>query len=323
MIDNNIIIEALKKTKNSLTFAQNQIDALLAGLSPPQTLNIIPNTYYAALPDHIFYARKDRCLVHPKSEAFTRNFGWNTSLHMDFGAKYEGKRLGIPITLVDSNTEKVKFTFEVSDESDDGFYYIGDVEDGLDKHIICFDPNTKIAYEIYSSDAVNKKAYSGAIFDFKTNDMRPLRFTSADAAGLPIILGLVRYDEIEAGAINHAIRFTVEKTSGSTWPGSHHTDGLFDVVADQRPPLGQFFRLKSSVDISKFSRTNQIILTAMRDYGIILADNGSDLYFSGCPDERWDNDDLGNLRSIKGSDVEAIDVSPLMISRNSYAARKI
>src|SRR5581483_9535067 len=158
------------------------------------------------------------------------------------------------------------------------------------------------------------------IFNLLSDALRPASWTSADAAGLPIFPGLVRYDEITAGAIRHAIRFTVPHTQNSyVWPARHEASSL---TGAQYPPMGARFRLKASFDISKFSATNQIILTALQRYGMMLADNGSSWYISGAPDSRWNNDDLHALTTIAGSNFEAVDVSPLMVDPNSGQARQ-
>jgi hypothetical protein len=170
-------------------------------------------------------------------------------------------------------------------------------------------------YEIY--DAIYENGVwsggSGAIWDLHSNALRPDTWTSADAAGLPILPGLLRYDEVLAGEIRHAIRFTVENTAGYIWPARHQTDDPQDGV----PPMGARFRLKDSYNISGFSPDLQPILQAMKTYGIILADNGSNWYVSGAPDERWDNDMLHLLDVLTGNDFEVVATSMLMVDPNS------
>ena len=181
-------------------------------------------------------------------------------------------------------------------------------------------PTNCILYEIWDAypQTASWQGGSGAIFNLLSDALRPADWTSADAAGLPIFPGLVRYDEIAAGAIRHAIRFTVPQTQNAyVWPARHEASSL---TGSQYPPMGARFRLKASVDISEFSPTNQIILTALKQYGMMLADNGSSWYISGAPDSRWDNDDLHNLTTLTGSDFEAVDVSPLMVDPNSGQA---
>jgi hypothetical protein len=154
------------------------------------------------------------------------------------------------------------------------------------------------------------QASSGAIFDLKSHQLRPDTWTSADAAGLPILPGLVRYDEIIAGEIGHAIRFTAPETrKAHIWPARHHASNLTGL---QYPPMGQRFRLKRDFDLTNFSPSANIILQALKKYGLILADNGSPWFISGVPDERWDNNILNELKQVPGSAFEAIDVTSLM-----------
>lgn len=156
------------------------------------------------------------------------------------------------------------------------------------------------------------------MFDLNSHALRPDGWTSADAAGLPILAGLVRYEEVQAGAINHAIRFTAPRTRRSyIWPARHQAGASDDPAL---PPMGQRFRLKASFDISSFSPEVQVILTALKTYGMILADNGSSWYISGAPDERWNNDVLAELKTLQGSDFEAVDTSALMIDPDSGQA---
>ena len=162
------------------------------------------------------------------------------------------------------------------------------------------------------------RAGAGAIFNLLSNALRPSGWTSTDAAGLPVFPGLVRYDEIAAGEIRHAIRFTVPQTQRAfVWPARHYASSL---TGTQYPPMGARFRLRAGFDISGFSAANQVILRALKKYGMILADNGSAWYLSGAPDSRWNNDDLHNLGLLHGSDFEAVDVSGLMIDPNSGQA---
>jgi hypothetical protein len=159
------------------------------------------------------------------------------------------------------------------------------------------------------------EASSGAAYDLSSHELRTDGYTSADAAGLPVFPGLVRYDEVEAGEIKHAIRFTLDQTRNThILPARHHASSL---TGTQYPPMGQRFRLKANYDISGFSAANQVILQAFKTYGIILADNGSDMYISGAPDTRWDDDDLHDLTDVPASAFEAVDVSSLMADPDS------
>ena len=186
---------------------------------------------------------------------------------------------------------------------------------GSDHHILIVDTDTCTLYEIYdaSFESGQWSGGSGAIWDLNSNALRPAGWTSADAAGLPILPGLVRYDEIVSGSINHALRFTVEDTAGYIWPARHLTSDAQDGI----PPMGARFRLKADYDISGFPPEMQIILQAMKTYGIILADNGSNWYVNGAPDERWDNDMLHLLDVLTGSDFEAVDTSGTMVGVDS------
>ena len=171
-------------------------------------------------------------------------------------------------------------------------------------------------YELYSSypQATLWNADSGAVWDLSADELRPWGWTSADAAGLPIFPGLMRYDEVAAGQIRHAIRFTVSKSKAAmTPPASHFAGNSSDPNA---PPMGMRIRLKASFNASTYSAANQVILAAMKKYGLILADNGSSMYISGAPDDRWDNDDLHNLGNLKASDFEVVQISPVYTSAN-------
>ena len=157
-------------------------------------------------------------------------------------------------------------------------------------------------------------AGSGAVWDLEANQTRPYTWTSADAAGLPILPGLVRFDEVQAGAINHAIRVTLQHSQEAfTPPATHWASNSSNQYA---APMGMRLRLKASFDISHFSAHNQVILTAMKQYGLIMADNGSSMFVTGTPDLRWNNDDLGNLRSVTASDFEVVLISPLYTPQN-------
>jgi hypothetical protein len=185
-----------------------------------------------------------------------------------------------------------------------------------DRHVLVLDSADCFLYELYSSypQTAQWNAGSGAVWDLLSNERRPYTWTSADAAGLPIFAGLIRYDEVAAGSIKHAIRFTVQSSSaGFVPPASHWASNSSDQYA---PPMGMRLRLKSSFDVSGFSAANQVILNALKKYGLILADNGSSMYLSGAPDDRWDNSDLHNLGNVHTSDFEVIQMTPLYTSAN-------
>ena len=275
--------------------------------------------------DNIWNTRIDQLPVSPSSTTWVTTIGATSPLHPDFGSGlYNGNLMGIPFVTVPGTQTKFPATFDYPTESDPGPYAIplnAPIEPG-DGHAIGVDATNCVLYELFSAvpQAASWKAGSGAIFHLNSQALRPATWTSADAAGLPIWPGLVRYDEIAAGAIHHAIRFTVPHTQRAfVWPARHYASSL---TGGQYPPMGARFRLKAGFDTSKFSAVNQIILKALKQYGMMLADNGSSWYISGAPDPRWNNDDLHILTTLHGSDFEAVDVSPLMIDPNSGQARQ-
>jgi flagellar hook assembly protein FlgD len=271
----------------------------------------------------------DTLPVDANSDLYINTIGAGSYVHADFGSGlWAGGPIGIPYTTVPGTQEKVPVTFLYDDESDPGPYPIppdapiegGSGSDG-DRHVLVLDQDNCILYELYYAYPQPDGSWiagSGAIFDLKSNALRPAGWTSADAAGLPILPGLVRYDEVAAGEINHAIRFTAPQTRKAyVWPARHYASSL---TGSQYPPMGQRFRLKANFDISGFSPQVQVILKALKKYGMILADNGSSWFISGVPNKDWNNDILHELHNVKGSDFEAVDVSSLMISPNSGAA---
>lgn len=270
--------------------------------------------------------------VHSHSANYINSIGGNLSLRYDFGAgTWDNAPIGIPYVLVDGSQEKVKVTFEYTDESDNVLYPIpldppieGGNESTGDRHILIVDTTNCILYELYNAYQNTDgtwRAGSGSVFDLNSNNLRTDTWTSADAAGLPILPGLVRFDEVASGSINHLIRFTVPKTQKAyLWPARHYASSITD---ENFPPMGIVMRLKNSFNIDNFTPQAKVIATALKKYGMILADNGSAWYMSGVPDERWDNDDLYTLRqNIKGSDFEAIDLSSLIVNVNSGEAKQ-
>ncbi|RED55733.1 stalk domain-containing protein [Cohnella lupini] len=257
--------------------------------------------------------------VHGDSKKFIASIGANIGVHADFGTEWNGAPIGIPYTIVGKDQAKMKVTFtDYADESDPGPYPIplnapiegGPNSDG-DRHVIVIDKDNQLLYELYNARPSDNgwTASNGAKWDLKSNAQRPKNWTSADAAGLPIFPGLVRYEEASAGEINHALRFTVSKTQkGFIAPASHYASNSAD---PNLPPMGLRLRLRSDYDISGFSDTNQAILRALKKYGMIVADNGSNLYLSGVPNPRWDDDDLHDLGKIKGSDFEVVDTGKI------------
>lgn len=270
--------------------------------------------------NNILNARVDTLPIHPQSDAWIDSIGRDGAFHMDFGSgTWDGGPIGIPYNIISGSTASTYAPeFYYADESDSGPYPIPEypnIEWGSDHHILTIDSDTCRLYEIYdaSLDKATWYAGSGAIWDLNSNALRPADWTSADAAGLPILPGLVRYDEIVSGAIDHALRFTAEETAGYFWPARHQTSDPTNGI----PPMGARFRLKANYDISGFPAEIQIIAQAMKTYGIILADNGSNWYVSGAPDQHWNNDELHLLDAITGNDFEAVDTSVLMVEVNS------
>ncbi len=283
-------------------------------------------TFFPA--DNIWNTPIDALPLDGRSDAYIASIGPDIGLHADFGAGlYEGQPLGIPFVGVPGTQPPVEITFtEAAEESDPGPYPIppdapiegGSCSDG-DRHVIVVQEETCTLYELY--DAFPQpdgswQAASGARFDLASNALRPDGWTSADAAGLPILPGLVRYEEIAAGVIPHALRFTAELTQEAyVWPARHEAGATTDPDV---PPMGQRLRLKADVNIADFSPTNQVILQALKTYGMLLADNGSSWFLSGTPDDRWSNDDLHELQErIHGRDFEAVDCSSLIADPDS------
>ncbi len=278
-------------------------------------------------PNNIWNARVDKLPVHARSDAWIDSIGRNAGLHMDFGSgTWNGGPIGIPYNVVEYSKVKTYWpVFDYAGESDPGPYPIPPSparEWGSDHHVLALDAENCMLYELYDAERATGQwhAGSGAIWDLTSNHLRPDGWTSADAAGLPILPGLVRYEEILAGEIRHAIRFTASATNSYIWPARHLTSGSPGVLTDI-PPMGARFRLKASFDVSGYPTELQVILRAMQRYGIILADNGSDWYVSGAPDRRWDNDMLHLLDAVEGSDFEAVDVSSLQVDSDSGEVR--
>lgn len=235
--------------------------------------------------------------------------GLGASLHPDFS---DAGGYGIPFNVVGTSTPRSTVSFEYDDESDHVGYPIPaspSIEGGSDRHLLMIDTNACVLYELFAAaqGSGGWTAGSGAVWNLGSNDLRTPGWTSADAAGLPIFPGLVRYSEVAAGAINHAIRFTAPQTcKGYIYPALHRAG---DGSCDSLPPMGLRVRLKASVDISGFGPQTQVILTALKQYGMLLADNGSPWYITGAPDGSWDDDELHRLGEIRGSDFEVVDTA--------------
>src|SRR5258708_34399849 len=269
--------------------------------------------------------------VHPRSVAWIASSGGASQLlHSAWGPSGGPVAYGIPWQVVDGGHQKVKVPFGYPDESDPGPYPLGSdtpIEGGAgssgDRHALVVDSSTCTLYETYNTQYAPNDAStagSGAVFNLRSNALRPSTWTSADAAGLPILPGLVRLSEVRAGAIQHAIRFTVQRTDRSfLWPARHQAGAASD---PSLPPMGARFRMRSDVDTSQFSTDARVILTAMKHYGLILADNGSNWYFQGDTDPGWSDGVLSELKRIPAGDFEAVDEASLVVAASSGQARQ-
>jgi hypothetical protein len=258
--------------------------------------------------------RVDSLPVAANSAEIVDSIGAGTGLHADFGSGlWEGAPIGIPITVVGRRQPKSRVTFEYTGESDRGPYPIPrnvKIEGGRsstgDRHAVIVDRSSCRLYELFALYPKGRgwRAGSGAIWNLRSNKLRPAGWTSADAAGLPIFPGLARYDEVKRGVIDHALRFTVERTRRAyVFPARHYASDSND---PSLPPMGLRLRLKASFDVSGFPRQARIVLVALKRYGMLVADNGSSWYITGAPDSRWSNDQLHTLGRVKGSDFEVV-----------------
>src|SRR5689334_213166 len=269
--------------------------------------------------DNAWNRRVDQLPVAGNSAALIRSIGLDAGFHADFGSgTWDGGPIGIPYTVVDGGQARVRVSFDYADESDRGPYPVpanAPIEGGRnadgDRHVLVVDTSACRLYELFDAHPLDGgrswRAGSGAIYDLRSNRLRPKGWTSADAAGLPILPGLARYPEVAQGAIRHALRFTVAETRNAfVFPARHYASTLTD---PNLPAMGQRLRLKASVDISGLPRQARIVATALKRYGMIVADNGSDWFIGGAPDPRWNNDDLHQLGRLHGSDFEVVSES--------------
>ena len=292
---------------------------------PPLGCSILP-------PDNIWNRRVDTLPLDARSDQYVSTIGQSATLHADFGSGVwppgSNSPIGIPFVEVSADQPLVDIIYtDYGDESDPGPFPIppgapiegGPDADG-DRHVIVLDRGACMLYELFYSFPETGGAWSassGASYDLTSNALRPDGWTSADAAGLPILPGLVTYDEVASGVIRHAIRFTAPQTRNvHVWPARHDASSL---TGTSYPPMGQRFRLKANFDISGYSPDVRVMLQAFKDYGLVLADNGSSWFISGAPDDRWNNDMLHEWDDISGSAFEAVDVSSLMVDPNSGA----
>ncbi len=262
--------------------------------------------------------------VDPNSEKILARVGLDKPLRADFGPEWEGAPIGIPYVVVGADQERVPVQFTVAEESDAGPYPIppdAPIEGGAngdgDRHVLVLDRDGSQLWELFNARPDGNGGWNadgGAIWNLKENQVRPAGWTSADAAGLPILPGLARYDEVvEKGALEHALRFTLAKTRRAyVPPASHWASSLND---DDLPPMGMRVRLKADFDTSGFAPEAKVILEALKKYGMILADNGSDNFISGAPDERWNVDNLRQLMRVTTKDLEVIEMTDMVTDK--------
>jgi hypothetical protein len=263
--------------------------------------------------------RVDALPVAAGSAQLIQSIGVGSGMHADFGSGlWDGGPIGIPFDVVSRRTPRSRVAFDYADESNRVAYPIpatvhieGGRQSSGDRHALLLDKDACKLYELYAlyPKGGGWSAGSGAVWNLRSNALRPAGWTSADAAGLPIFAGLARYDEVARGVIDHALRFTASRTRRQyVYPARHYASSSDD---PSLPPMGLRVRLKASVDISGYPKQARVVLQALKTYGMILADNGSSWYVSGAPDPRWSNDQLHTLGRITGADFEVVDTSSL------------
>jgi hypothetical protein len=254
--------------------------------------------------DNPWNQRVDKRPVARNSRRLIERIGASTGLHPDFGKPY-----GIPYVVVGKSTKRSRVSFDYADESDRVGYPIPKnppIENGGDRHILMVERDSCKLYELYAAERTGSgwHAGSGAVWNLRSNKLRPKGWTSADAAGLPILPGLARADEAQRGVIRHALRFTVSETRRAyIHPARHYASSDTD---PSLPPMGLRVRLKASFDLSGYPRQARIVLTALKRYGMILADNGSDWFITGAPSPKWDDEQLNAIKRVRGSDLEVV-----------------
>jgi hypothetical protein len=314
----------MKHVAFALTLAIASLDGAVA--QDGRTIPLGPNTDLGGrrlLPDDSPWHRDvSRDPLDPRGPRILARLGLDKPLHPDFGPEWEGAPIGIPFVVVGAGQKPVPVSFEYVDESDPGPYPVppdapiegGPKADG-DRHVIVLDRDAWKLYELFNAfpqAGGGWKADGGAVWDLKRNEMRKPGWTSADAAGLPILPGLVRYDEVVgAKAIRHALRFTVAKTRRAYVPPASHWAS--DDESEDLPPMGMRVRLRASFDLSRMSPEARVILTALKTYGMFLADNGSDNFVSGVPDQRWNPDALRDIKRVTTKDLEVIEMRAVVV----------
>ena len=296
--------------------------ALAALSSTPASASAMPEApscpIYAS--DDVWHSSIDGMPVHPLSATWLANMGGASRLlHPDFGGPY-----GYQLQVTTNATPTTRVQFDYADESDDVPYPFTSstpIEPASDAHAFMLNRDTCVLYELFAAswNGGRPTAGSGAVFDLKRHDLRPSGWTSADAAGLPIWPGVLRYDEVASGVVDHAIRFTAQRTDQRfVWPARHQAGAARDASL---PPMGARFRLRSDFSFAGYGRDAQVVLRAMQRYGLILADNGSNWYFQGQVDPRWSDQLISELKRIPAGAFEAVDASSLMVDPNSSLAR--
>jgi hypothetical protein len=279
--------------------------------------------------NNIWNTRIDSLPIHERSDDYVAAIGLDAPVHPDFGAGlWDGGPIGIPFIVVPADQPMIPIEFTAyGDESDPGPYPApldapieGGSESDGDRHVLVLQQGNCHLYELYRAFPAGDhwEADSAAVYELTSHALRPAGWTSADAAGLPILPGLVRYDEVASGEITHALRMTAPQTQRAyLWPARHYASSITD---PNYPPMGLRLRLRTDFPVDDYSPDVQVILRAMQRYGLILADNGSPWFISGAPDERWDNETLRELKELNGYDFVAVDVSSLQVADDSGEA---
>jgi hypothetical protein len=300
-----------------------------SGERPERPKPIAGSTCSAFPADNWWHADVRGLPVHARSAAWLSHMSTDVDLHPDFGPSYgDGPDYGIPVTVVGAKHARVKVRFDYSSESDHARYPLGPdtrIEGGRasdgDRHAIVVDRSTCRLYETFATriSGGRWRAGSGAVWSLRTNALRPDGWTSADAAGLPILPGLLRWNEVRKDRIDHAIRFTTDETSSAhLWPARHDAGGTSDL---DYPPMGARFRLSASYDASGLSPYAQHVVAAMQTYGLVLADNGSPWYFQGEQNPKWPDRLAEDLKTIPASAFVAVDTASLQVSASSAQVR--
>jgi hypothetical protein len=302
--------------------------AATALVAAPVSATPVAGTHCSEFPsDNWWHADVSHLPVHARSRQWLSHMSTSRKLHPDFGPSYgDGPNYGIPITVVGRKHARVKVGFDYADESDRVRYPLGSdtrIEGGRnadgDRHAIVVDRSTCRLYETFATyqRASGWTAGSGAVWSLASNRLRPQGWTSADAAGLPIFPGLLRYGEVARGHVDHAIRFTTDVTDRRhVWPARHDAGGVSD---PSYPPMGARFRLKASFSVSGYRADTRAVLRAMKRYGLVLADNGSPWFFQGERNAKWPNSLLDQLKQIPADRFVAVDTSSLKVSNDSGA----